>query len=104
MTTALGRWYTLNRRQWITSSKGAKIDTIKKHLAIFGNVKMLRVYCRKCKSMTLVRDNIKLFCDAPNKEENIKKIKEEVYHYVEYNRKKKGITYYEDLSPMSETV
>src|SRR3990167_8085966 len=39
----------------------------KNHLAIYGNVKMLRVYCEKCKSMTLVVDSIKLCC---NKEIN----------------------------------
>jgi 5-methylcytosine-specific restriction endonuclease McrA len=163
----------------------------KKHLAVFGNIKMLRVYCPDCKGMTLVRDGIRLCCDRPSKETRFKKIKiesepahfrhkpsihkqkeilkkqedkclycgrkfgspylrdnkvkilqlnwdhivpysysfnnknnfvaachicngiksnkifntvEEVFYYVEYHRKKKGITYYEDLPSVSEEI
>lgn len=164
---------------------------IKKHLAIFGNIKMHRVYCQSCKGMTLVKDGIKLCCDSLTDENNIKNIKiecepthhrhkppvfkqkeilekqqnrclycnrefgtpylrnhrilktklnwdhlipfsysrnnknnfvaachicngiksnkmfdttEEVFHYVEHNRKKKGITYFEDLPPVPQAV
>lgn len=47
----------------------------KKHLAIFGNTSMHRIYCRDCKGMTLVREGIKLCCDGVVDDKGIKKFK-----------------------------
>ena len=47
----------------------------KKHWAIYGSIKMLRVYCLKCKGMTLVRDGMKLCCDRPIEEKPTTKIR-----------------------------
>lgn len=158
---------------------------MKKQLAIFGNIRMLRVYCSKCCGPTLVREGVKLCCNELVSESKITSVKvecepqnhrlkpslrkqreilekqdnrclycnkpfgtpyyrngkmlftklnfdhlvpfayskinkdnfvaachicngiksskvfdtvEETFHYIEYQRKKKGITYYEDLS------
>lgn len=43
---------------------------MKEHWAIYGGVKMLRIYCSKCKGITLVTKGIKLCCDSPIEEKS----------------------------------
>jgi len=38
----------------------------KKHVAVYGNVGMERVWCKLCKCMTLVVDGERLCCDRPS--------------------------------------
>ena len=42
-----------------------------KYWGIYGSVRMLRVYCSRCKGMTLVKDGIKLCCDDPAVEKSM---------------------------------
>lgn len=60
-----------------------------KHIAIYGKLKMFRVYCEECKGMTLVLDDKKLCCDMPAPKKSIKQ--EEIIVSPDGRRKKPSL-------------